>query len=56
MASQSEVGHARNVANLQKLIQQIKAYTLYNPPVPNTIDHIPGTHEKTTESSVVSLL
>lgn len=34
MASQSEVGHARNVANLQKLIQQITAYTLYNPPVP----------------------
>ena len=56
MASQSEVGHARNVANLQKLIQQIKAYTLYNPPVPNTIDHIPGTQKKTTESSVVSLL
>lgn len=39
MASQSEVGHARNVANVRKLIH-----------------HIPGTHKKTTESSVVSLL
>lgn len=46
MASQSEVGHARNVANLRKLIQQITAYTLYNPPVPNNIDHIPWTHKK----------
>lgn len=34
MASQSEVGHAKNVANLQKLTEQITAYTLYNPPVP----------------------
>lgn len=30
----SETGHARNVANLQKLIQQVSFYTLYNPPVP----------------------
>lgn len=30
----SEVGHTRNVANLQKLIQQVCVYGLYNPPVP----------------------
>lgn len=35
MPSTSEVGHARNVANLQKLSQQVSVYTLYNPPVPN---------------------
>lgn len=35
MPSTSEVGHARNVANLQKLSQQVSFYTLYNPPVPN---------------------
>ena len=35
MASQSEVGHAKNVANLQKLTEQISVYTLYNPPVDN---------------------
>lgn len=35
MASTSEVGHAKNVSNLQKLIEQIKVYTLYNPPVDN---------------------
>lgn len=35
MSSQSEVGHARNVANLQKLIEQITVYPLYNPPVEN---------------------
>lgn len=35
MPSTSEVGHARNVANLQKLTQQVSLYTLYNPPVPN---------------------
>ncbi|MCS3868781.1 hypothetical protein J3D55_001697 [Chryseobacterium ginsenosidimutans] len=34
MSSTSEVGHAKNVANLQKLVQQISVYTLYNPPVP----------------------
>lgn len=33
MASTSEVGHARNVANLQKLTEQVTVYTLYNPPV-----------------------
>ena len=35
MPSTSEVGHAKNVANLQKLTEQIKVYTLYNPPVEN---------------------
>ena len=35
MPSTSEVGHAKNVANLQKLKEQIKVYTLYNPPVEN---------------------
>jgi hypothetical protein len=35
MSSTSEVGHAKNVANLQKLIEQITVYTLYNPPVDN---------------------
>lgn len=35
MPSTSEVGHARNVANLQKLTEQVNVYTLYNPPVKN---------------------
>lgn len=35
MSSTSEVGHAKNVANLQKLTQQVSVYTLYNPPIPN---------------------
>ena len=35
MASTSETGHAKNVANLQKLTEQIKVYNLYNPPVDN---------------------
>ena len=33
MSSTSEVGHAKNVANLQKLTEQVAVYTLYNPPV-----------------------
>ena len=33
MSSTSEVGHAKNVANLQKLTEQVSVYTLYNPPV-----------------------
>ncbi|AZA60753.1 hypothetical protein EG340_06735 [Chryseobacterium indoltheticum] len=37
MHSTSEVGHSRNVANLQKLTEQVTVYTLYNPPVPNLI-------------------
>lgn len=35
MPSTSEVGHAKNVANLQKLTEQVNIYTLYNPPVDN---------------------
>ena len=35
MASTSETGHAKNVANLQKLTEQVNVYTLYNPPVDN---------------------
>lgn len=35
MPSTSEVGHAKNVANLQKLTEQVTTYTLYNPPVEN---------------------
>ena len=35
MPSTSEVGHAKNVANLQKLTEQITVYSLYNPPVDN---------------------
>ena len=35
MASTSETGHAKNVANLQKLTEQVSVYTLYNPPVEN---------------------
>ena len=35
MASQSEVGHAKNVANLQKLTEKVTVYTLYNPPLEN---------------------
>ena len=35
MPSTSEVGHAKNVANLQKLTEQVTVYTLYNPPVEN---------------------
>ena len=35
MPSTSETGHAKNVANLQKLTEQVTVYTLYNPPVDN---------------------
>lgn len=35
MASTSETGHAKNVANLQKLTEQVTVYSLYNPPVDN---------------------
>ena len=35
MPSTSEVGHAKNVANLQKLTEQVTVYTLYNPPLDN---------------------
>ncbi|MDF2833647.1 hypothetical protein [Chryseobacterium indoltheticum] len=35
MSSTSEVGHAKNVANLQKITQQVTTYSLYNPPIEN---------------------
>ncbi len=35
MSSQYETGHAKNVANLQKLIEQVTVYTNYNPSVTN---------------------
>ena len=35
MPSQSEVGHAKNVANLQKLTEQVITFSNYNPPVDN---------------------
>lgn len=35
MSSSSEVGHAKNVANLQKITQQVSTYSLYNPSVDN---------------------
>jgi len=35
MATQYETGHAKNVANLQKLIEQITTYTQYNPSIEN---------------------
>ncbi|MCD1118185.1 hypothetical protein [Chryseobacterium turcicum] len=33
MSSTSEVGHAKNVANLQKITQQVSTYSRYNPPI-----------------------
>ncbi|KQT26193.1 hypothetical protein ASG22_05855 [Chryseobacterium sp. Leaf405] len=33
MSSTSEVGHAKNVVNLQKITQQVSTYSLYNPPI-----------------------
>jgi signal transduction histidine kinase len=35
MALQYETGHAKNVANLQKLIEQITTYSNYNPSIDN---------------------
>lgn len=35
MSQQFETGHAKNVANLQKLIEQVTVYTEYNPSVEN---------------------
>lgn len=35
MSSTSEVGHAKNVANLQKLTEQVITFANYNPPVDN---------------------
>lgn len=35
MTPNHETGHAKNVANFQKLIEQLTVYTKYNPPVEN---------------------
>ncbi len=35
MPTQYETGHAKNAANLQKLIKQVTVYSNYNPPVDN---------------------
>ncbi|MDC9721234.1 MAG: hypothetical protein PSN34_00490 [Urechidicola sp.] len=35
MSKQYETGHAKNVANLHKLIERVTVYTSYNPPVEN---------------------
>lgn len=35
MSKQYETGNAKNLANLQKLIEHISLYTAYNPPVDN---------------------
>ena len=35
MALQYETGHTKNVANLQKLIEQVTTYTDYNPSIDN---------------------
>lgn len=35
MSKQFETGHAKNVAHLQKLIQQVATYTEYSPSVDN---------------------
>ncbi len=41
MATQYETGHAKNVANLQKLIEQVTVFADYNPPVDNlTIENL----------------
>lgn len=45
----SEVGHARNVANLHKLIQQVSVYPLYNPPVPElSVDSLQSLYNTAT--------
>ena len=35
MSKTYETGHSKNVANLQKLIEQVTVYTSYNPPIEN---------------------
>lgn len=52
MSSNSEVGHAKNAANLQKLTEQVTAFTLYNPPV----DHLKVPQLQALHSSAVAKL
>ena len=35
MSQQIETGHAKNVANFEKLIEQVKTYSAYNPSIDN---------------------
>jgi len=35
MSKQFETGHAKNVANLEMLIEQVTTYTAYNPSIDN---------------------
>jgi len=52
MAVQYETGHAKNVANLQKLIERIKTYSNYNPSIDNLkISEVEALYNK----SIVSL-
>ena len=45
MSKQFETGNAKNVANLQKIIQQVTTYTNYNPAVANlTITNLNQLH------------
>ena len=52
MPSTSEVGHAKNVANLQTLTEQVNVYTLYNPPV----DNIKGANLQTLYTDAIAKL
>lgn len=46
MANTSEAGHAKNVANLQKLIEQVTVFTKYDPPVTQlTIPNLQSLYE-----------
>lgn len=46
----SETGHAKNVANLQKLTEQVKVYSRYNPPVENLkITNLQALHTSASE-------
>lgn len=53
MSSKSETGHAKNVANLQKLIEQVNVFSGYNPPVENlTVANLQTLH--TTALAILS--
>ncbi|MGS2764080.1 hypothetical protein [Sinomicrobium sp. M5D2P9] len=51
MKSTYETGHARNVANLSKLIAQIAIYDKYNPPVEAlTVENLTKLHDEAKQS------
>ncbi len=51
MSQQYETGHAKNVANLQKLIEQISVYPNYNPSIDNlTIEAVNTLYTQALES------